>query len=39
VDDLLDDLAEQTLRTGGEVVIVPGERMPTDTGIAAVRRF
>lgn len=39
VDDLLDDLGERVLRTGGEVVIVPGERMPTDTGLAAVYRF
>ena len=39
VDDLLDDLGEQVLRTGGEVVMVPAERMPTDTGAAAVYRF
>lgn len=39
VDDLLDDLGERALRTGGEVVIVPAERMPTDTGIAATYRF
>ena len=39
VDDLLDDLGEHTLRTGGEVVIVPPERMPSDTGIAAIYRF
>jgi hypothetical protein len=39
VDDLLDELGEHTLKTGGEVVIVPAERMPTDTGIAATFRF
>jgi hypothetical protein len=39
VDDLLDDLGEHALKTGGEVVIVPAERMPTDTGIAAIYRF
>ncbi len=39
VDDLLDDLCEHTLKTGGEVVIVPPERMPSDTGIAAIYRF
>lgn len=39
VDDLLDDLGEQTLKTGGDVVIVPPERMPSDTGIAAIYRF
>jgi hypothetical protein len=39
VDDLLDDLGEHALRAGGDVVIVPAERMPTDTGIAAIYRF
>ena len=39
VDDLLDDVAEAVLRTGGEVVVVPAERMPTQTGIAAIYRF
>ena len=39
VDDLLDDLGEQVLRTGGEVVMVPAERMATSTGAAAVFRF
>lgn len=39
VDDIFDDLAEATLRTGGEVVMVPGEAMPTKTGLAAIFRF
>jgi hypothetical protein len=39
VDDLLDDLGERVLATGGEVVIVPGERMPTESGLAAIYRF
>lgn len=39
VDDLLDDLGERVLRKGGEVVIVPADRMPTSTGIAAIYRF
>lgn len=39
VDDLLDDLGELVLRKGGEVVMVPAERMPTNTGAAAVFRF
>jgi hypothetical protein len=38
-DDLLDDLAELVLKTKGEVVIVPSERMPTNTGAAAVFRY
>jgi hypothetical protein len=39
VDDLLDDLSEQVIKTGGEVVIVPPDKMPSDTGIAAIYRF
>ncbi|HNR23081.1 MAG TPA: hypothetical protein PKL49_08665 [Steroidobacteraceae bacterium] len=39
VDDLLDDLGEWVLRRGGEVVIVPTARMPTETGLAAIFRF
>jgi hypothetical protein len=39
VDDLLDDLGERVLMTGGEVVVVPSERMPTDSGLAAIYRF
>lgn len=39
VDDLLDDLAALTLKMGGRVVVVPAERMPTTTGIAAIYRF
>jgi len=39
VDDLIDDLAEEVLRMGGEVVVVPSERMPTDTGLAATFRY
>ena len=39
VDDLLDDLGERVLKAGGEVVVVPAERMPTETGVAAIYRF
>jgi hypothetical protein len=38
-DDVLDDLAEMTLRMGGEVVVVEREKMPSETGAAAVYRF
>ena len=38
-DDLLDDLGELVLKMGGQVVLVPAERMPTRTGIAAIYRF
>jgi hypothetical protein len=39
VDDKLDDLAELVLRSGGDVVLVPGDRMPTKTGLAAIYRY
>lgn len=39
VDDLLDDLAEKVLKAGGQVIVVPAERMPSDTGLAAIYRF
>jgi hypothetical protein len=39
VDDLLDDLGELVLKTGGRVVVVPADRMPTMTGVAATCRF
>ena len=39
VDDLLDDLAELVLRMGGQVQVVPADRMPTQTGVAATYRF
>lgn len=37
--DMLDDIGEMVLRKGGEVVIVPAERMPTQSGLAATYRF
>jgi len=39
IEDILDDLAEATLRMKGEVIIVPAERMPTTTGVAATFRY
>jgi Bacterial archaeo-eukaryotic release factor family 3 len=39
VDDLLDDLVELVLRKGGEVIVVPADRMPTRTGAAAINRY
>lgn len=38
-DDMLDDLAEITLRMKGDVVIVPADRMPSSNGMAAIYRF
>ncbi len=39
LSDVLDDVAEAVLRTKGDVVIVPAERMPSQTGLAAVYRY
>lgn len=39
VDDVLDDLGTLVQQHGGEVVIVPAERMPTNTGLAAIYRY
>ena len=39
VDDVLDDLGALALKMGGQVVIVPTERMPTETGIAAIYHY
>lgn len=39
VDDVLDDMAELAVKMGGRVVVVPVDRMPTDSGIAAIYRF
>ncbi|MFO7535513.1 MAG: hypothetical protein R6X19_07515 [Kiritimatiellia bacterium] len=39
VDDVLDDLGQLVLSKGGQVALVPADQMPTDTGIAATRRF
>ncbi len=38
-DDLLDDLAEAVLRTKGEVVVVPAERLPSESGALAIYRY
>jgi hypothetical protein len=39
IDDALDGLAEAVLRTKGEVVVVPAERMPSATWLAAAYRL
>ncbi len=38
-DDLLDDLGEWVIKNGGNVFVVPAQRMPTTTGAAAVCRY
>jgi hypothetical protein len=39
VGDVLSDLAATVLRLKGHVVVVPRDRMPSDTGVAATFRF
>jgi hypothetical protein len=39
MSDILDDLAERVLKTGGQVVVAPLGSMPTDKGLAAVFRY
>ena len=39
VDDLLDDLADLVGKMGGQVLVIPSERMPTQTGLAATYRY
>ncbi|PPK99116.1 hypothetical protein SAMN05444682_11529 [Parapedobacter indicus] len=39
VDDVLDDLAELVLRQGGEVWVIPKDKMPSETGAASINRF
>jgi hypothetical protein len=39
VDDLLDDLGELVEAMGGQVVVLPADRMPVDTGLAAIFRY
>ena len=36
--DLLDELAELTIQYGGRALEVPTERLPVDSGVAAVLR-
>jgi hypothetical protein len=39
VDDLLDDLGELVEKMGGRVMVIPAERMPGQTGLAAIYRY
>jgi len=39
MDDLLDDLAECVEKTSGLVRVLPAERMPAQTGVAATFRY
>lgn len=39
VDDVLDDLGELVSSKGGRVMVIPKEKMPANTGLAAVYRY
>ena len=39
VDDLLDDMGELVTKMGGQVMVFPPEKMPTQTGLAAIFRY
>lgn len=39
IDDVLDDLAQLVIAHRGNVVVLPKERMPSKTGIAAIFRY
>ncbi len=39
LDDILDDIGEMALAAKAEVVVLPKDRMPTKTGIAAIFRY
>ena len=39
VDDLLDDMGELVTKMGGQVMVLPPEKMPTQTGLAAIFRY
>lgn len=39
VDDLLDDLGELVVKNGGSLLVLPADRMPTTTGLAATYRY
>ena len=39
VDDLLDDLGELVTKMGGMVMVLPADKMPSETGLAAIFRY
>lgn len=39
VDDLLDDMGELVIKMGGHVMVLPAEKMPSQTGLAAIFRY
>jgi hypothetical protein len=39
VDDLLDDLGEIVIKMGGQMMVLPTGKMPSETGLAAIFRY
>jgi hypothetical protein len=39
VDDLLDDMGELVTKMGGQVMVLPAVKMPSNTGLAAIYRY
>jgi hypothetical protein len=39
VDDLLDDMGELVIKMGGQVMVLPKDKMPSETGLAAIFRY
>jgi len=38
-EDVLDDIAERVLLTGGKILVIPQNRMPSSSGLAATFRY
>jgi hypothetical protein len=39
VDDLLDDMGELVIKMGGNVIVLPSDSMPSESGLAAIYRY
>ncbi len=39
VDDLLDDMGELVMKMGGQVMVLPADKMPSEAGLAAIFRY
>jgi hypothetical protein len=37
--DIIDAIVKAVMKNNGEVIVLPEERMPSDTGVAAIFRF
>lgn len=39
IDDMLDDMGELVIKMGGDVMVIPATKMPSETGLAAIFRY